>query len=199
MPYKSFTFQQLNELFGLDLSLSPILSAKVVPVEPSEWLWRTIEISSNTAVTTAKERSERIISPIMLDLRERNNRQFSLFSGWSFDVDAELGLNGECDFLLSSVPLDFEIKVPIFALRETKSGEIESCLPQCAAQMVAAQLFNEREHNSIPAVYGCVTTGVVWRFLKLEGNNLIIDVDVYCLDNVPMILGVLQTIVNLYE
>ncbi|MEG4487295.1 hypothetical protein [Microcoleus sp. D2_18a_B4] len=199
MPYKSFTFQQLNELFGLDLSLSPILSAKVVPVEPSEWLWRTIEISSNTAVTTAKERSERIISPIMLDLRERNNRQFSLFSGWSFDVDSELGLNGECDFLLSSVPLDFEIKVPIFALRETKSGEIESCLPQCAAQMVAAQLFNEREHNSIPAVYGCVTTGVVWRFLKLEGNNLIIDVDVYCLDNVPMILGVLQTIVNLYE
>jgi hypothetical protein len=199
MSYKSFTFQQLKERFGLELSLSPILSAKVVPVEPSEWLWRAIEITSNTAVTTAKERSERIISPILLEFRERNNRQFSLFSGWSFDVDAELGLNGECDFLLSSVPLDFEIKVPVFALRETKGPEIESCLPQCAAQMVAAQLFNEREHNSIPAVYGCVTTGVVWRFLKLEGNNLIIDVDVYCLDNVPMILGVLQTIVNLYQ
>jgi hypothetical protein len=199
MSYKSFTFQQLKDLFGLEPSLSPILSAKVMPLEPSEWLWRTLEISSYTAVTTAKERSERIISPILLESRERNNRQFSLFSGWSFDVDAELGLNGECDFLLSSVPFDFEIKVPVFALRETKGPEIESCLPQCAAQMVAAQLFNEREHNSIPAVYGCVTTGVVWRFLKLEGNNLIIDVDVYCLDNVPMILGVLQTIVNLYQ
>ncbi|MEG4860609.1 hypothetical protein QUB75_24495 [Microcoleus sp. K1-B6] len=199
MSYKSFTFQQLEERFGLELSLSPILSAKVIPVEPSEWLWRAIEISSNTAVTTVKERSERIISPILLDFRERNNRQFSLFSGWSFDVDADLGLNGECDFLMSSVPFDFEIKVPVFALRETKGGEIESCLPQCAAQMVAAQLFNEREHNSIPAIYGCVTTGVVWRFLKLEGNNLIIDVDVYCLDNVSMILGVLQTIVNLYQ
>lgn len=199
MSYKSFTFQQLEERFGLDLSLSPILSAKVVPVEPSEWLWRAIEISSNTAVTTVKERSERIISPILLEFRERNNRQFSLFSGWSFDVDAELGLNGECDFIMSSVPFDFEIKVPVFVLRETKGGEIESCLPQCAAQMVAAQLFNEREHNSIPAIYGCVTTGVVWRFLKLEGNNLIIDVDVYCLDNVSLILGVLQTIVNLYQ
>ncbi|MEG5044961.1 hypothetical protein [Microcoleus sp. B4-C1] len=199
MSYKSFTFQQLEERFGLELSLSPILSAKVIPVEPSEWLWRAIEISSNTAVTTVKERSERIISPILLEFRERNNRQFSIFSGWSFDVDAELGLNGECDFLLSSVPFDFEIKVPVFVLRETKGGEIESCLPQCAAQMVAAQLFNEREHNSIPAIYGCVTTGVVWRFLKLEGKNLIIDVDVYCLDNVPMILGVLQTIVNLYQ
>ncbi|MEG4505925.1 hypothetical protein QUA81_19915 [Microcoleus sp. F6_B4] len=199
MPYQSFTFQQLEERFGLELSLSPILSAKVVPVEPSAWLWRAIEISSNTAVTTAKERSERIISPILLEFRERNNRQFSLFSGWSFDVDAELGLHGECDFLMSAVPFDFEIKVPVFALRETKGGEIESCLPQCAAQMVAAQLFNERERNSIPAVFGCVTTGVVWRFLKLEGNNLIIDADVYCLDNVPMILGILQTIVNLYQ
>ncbi|MBD1828089.1 hypothetical protein NDI47_17700 [Microcoleus vaginatus GB1-A2] len=199
MPYKSFTFQQLKELFGVEPSLSPILSAKVMPVEPSEWLWRTLEISSNTAVTTAKERSERIISPVLLESRERNNRQFSIFSGWSFDVDISRGLNGECDFLLSSVPLDFEIKVPVFALRETKGGEIESCLPQCAAQMVAAQLFNEDKHNSIPAVFGCVTTGVVWRFLKLEGKNLIIDADVYCLDNVPMILGVLQTIVNLYQ
>ncbi len=81
MSYKSFTFQQLKERFGLELSLSPILSAKVVPVEPSQWLWRTIEISSNTAVTTAKERSERIISPILLELIERNNRQFFLFSG----------------------------------------------------------------------------------------------------------------------
>ena len=199
MPDKSFTFQQLKHLFGLEPSLSPIVSAKVMPLEPWEWLWRTLEISSYTAVTTAKERSERIISPILLESRERNNRQFSLFYGWSFDVNAELGLKGECDFLLSSVPLDFEIKLPVFALRETKGPEIESCLPQCAAQMVAAQLFNEREHNSIPAVYGCVTTALVWRFLKLEGNNLIIDVDVCCLDNVPRILGILQTIVNLYQ
>ncbi|MEG3842889.1 hypothetical protein [Microcoleus sp. herbarium14] len=199
MSYKSFTFQQLKELFGLQPSLSPLLSiAKVIPLEPSEWLWRTLEITSNTAVTTEKERSERIISPILLESRERNNRQFSVFSGWSFDVDVSRGLNGKCDFLLSSVPFDFEIKAPVFVLKETKGGKIESCLPQCAAQMVAAQLFNEREQNSIPAVFGCVTTGVVWRFLKIEGNNLIIDPDVYYLDNVPLLLGVLQRIVNLY-
>ncbi|MEO6862871.1 MAG: hypothetical protein ABI180_15265 [Microcoleus sp.] len=200
MSYKSFTFQELKDRFKLDLSLSPILSStKVIPLEPSPWLWRALEISSNSAVTTAKERSERIISPILLDSREKNNRQFSIFSGWSFDVDVSQGLHGECDFLLSGVPFDFEIKVPFFAVRETKGGEIESCLPQCAAQMVAAQLFNKRQQNSIPAVFGCVTTGVAWRFLKLERNNLIIDDDVYYLDNIPMILGVLQKIVNLYQ
>ncbi|MEG4321476.1 MULTISPECIES: hypothetical protein [unclassified Microcoleus] len=199
MSYKSFTFQQLKERFGLEISLSPILSTKVIPLEPSQWLWKALEISSHTAVTTAKERSERIISPILLESREKNNRQFSIFSGWSFDVDVSRGLHGECDFILSSVPLDFEIKVPFFAVRETKGGAIESCLPQCAAQMVAAQLFNQRQQNSIPAVFGCVTTGIVWRFIKLEGNNLMIDDDVYYLDNLPLILGVLQKIVNLYK
>jgi hypothetical protein len=130
MSYKSFTFQELKDRFKLDLSLSPILSStKVIPLEPSPWLWRALEISSNSAVTTAKERSERIISPILLDSREKNNRQFSIFSGWSFDVDVSQGLHGECDFLLSGVPFDFEIKVPFFAVRETKGGEIESCLP----------------------------------------------------------------------
>lgn len=200
MSYKSFTFQQLKDMFGLQPSVSPILSiAKVVPLEPSKWLWRTLEITSNTAVTTEKERSERIISPILLECRERNHRQFSIFSGWSFDVDVSRGLTGKCDFLVSCVPLELEIKAPVFALKETQSGEIESCLSQCAAQMVAVQLFNEREQNSIPAVFGCVTTGVVWRFLKLEGNNLIIDADVYYLDNVPLILGLLQTIVDSYR
>ncbi|TAF58447.1 MAG: hypothetical protein EAZ60_03100 [Oscillatoriales cyanobacterium] len=164
MSYRTFTFQQLKDRFGLEMSLSPILSAKIIPLEP-----------------------ERIISPILLEFREKNHRQFSIFSGWAFDVDVSQGLHGECDFLFSGAPLNFEIKVPFFALRETKSGEIESCLPQCAAQMV------------IPAVFGCVTSGVVWRFLKLKGNNLIIDDDVYYLDNLPTILGVLQKIVNLYK
>ena len=200
MSYESFSFQLLKDRFGLEPSLSSLLSnTKVIPLEPSEWLWRSLEISSNTAVKTAKERSERIISPILLELRERNKRQFSLFSGWSFDVDVSQKLNGKCDFLLSCVPFDFEIKIPVFVLKETKGGEIETCLPHCAAQMVAARLFNERKQNSIPAVFGCVTTGVVWRFLKLEGNNLTIDADVYYLDNVPLILGALQTIINLYQ
>ena len=200
MSYTSFTFQQLKDQFGLEISLSPILSsAKVIPLEPSQWLWRSLEISSNTSVTTEKERSERIISPILLEAIERNNRQFSLFSGWSFDVDIDRGLNGKCDFILSGVPFDYAIKVPVFVTKETQGRDIESCLPQCAAQMVAAQLFNEREQNSMPAVFGCVTTGVVWRFLKLEQNNLIVHADVYYLDNVPLILGALQTIINLYK
>ncbi|MGL5060527.1 MAG: hypothetical protein ACRC62_11160 [Microcoleus sp.] len=200
MSYKSFTFKQLKEQFGLQQSISSIFrTAEIIPVEPSDWLRKTLEIAAHTALTTEKERSERIVSPILLESREHNNRQFSIFSGALFDVDITRGLNGECDFLLSCVPFDFEIQVPVFALIEAKRGEIEPGLSQCAAQMVAAKIFNDRANNPISTIFGCVTTGDVWRFLKLAGDNLTIDADVYYLNNLSVILGVLQAIVDSYK
>jgi len=37
---------------------------------------------------------------------------------------------------------------------------------QCIAGMVAAQHFNQREGQPIDAIYGAVTTGEIWKFLK---------------------------------
>ncbi len=50
----------------------------------------------DNVLKTEKERSERIISPVLLESMERNNRRFSLFSGWVFDVDV---------YYLDNVPL----------------------------------------------------------------------------------------------
>lgn len=41
--------------------------------------------------------------------------------------------------------------------------------------MVTARLFNERPGSPAGASLGCVTTGTVWRFLKPDGANLLID------------------------
>ncbi len=40
------------------------------------------------------------------------------------------------------------------------------------AEMVAAQRFNQAKEQPITAVYGCVSSGTQWRFLKLEGQTL---------------------------
>jgi len=37
--------------------------------------------------------------------------------------------------------------------------------------MLGAQIFNQGEINTI---YGCVTTGEIWQFLKLEQNIIIL-------------------------
>ena len=44
-------------------------------------------------------------------------------------------------------------------IREAKNDNIKSEIPQCIAEMLAAQLFNERRQNQISVVYGVVTTG----------------------------------------
>jgi hypothetical protein len=52
-------------------------------------------------------------------------------------------------------------------------------LGQCVAEMLAARIFNEREGNDISTIYGTVTSGTNWRFLKLEGDIVNIDLDEY--------------------
>ena len=171
MAYRSFSFKKLKEQFGIQPRLSPLFP-QVQPIAPSAWLTQTLAISSATTLTTEKERSERIISPILLELREHNARQFSVLSGLVFDVDAEQGLNGECDFILSRHPFDFDIQAPVFTVVEAKKGDIESGLPQCIAQMIAAEIFNFKDGTVLSAIYGAVTTGDVWRFLKLSGDAI---------------------------
>ncbi len=197
MAYRSFNFKKLKEQFGIQPHLSPLFP-QVQPIEASSWLKQTLAIASATTLTTEKERSERLISPILLELREHNARRFSVLSGLVFDVDSEQGLNGECDFILSRNPFDFEIQAPVFTIVEAKKGDIESGLPQCIAQMIAAEIFNLRDGTALSAIYGAVTTGDVWRFLKLSGSerDLQIDSETHYLDNLPIVLGILQAIVE---
>jgi hypothetical protein len=59
--------------------------------------------------------------------------------------------------------------------------------------MVAAQIFNEREGNEIPVIYGTVTSGTNWKFLKLKGKVVEIDLVEYYLTDVNKILGILAS------
>ncbi|MEN8220219.1 MAG: hypothetical protein ABFS56_28485 [Pseudomonadota bacterium] len=82
---------------------------------------------------------------------------------------------------------------------EAKKNAIESNLGQCAAQMLGARLFNQNENNDIETIYGCVTTGETWQFIKLENEAIHIDSHRYYINNVGEILGVLQVIIDFYK
>ena len=78
-------------------------------------------------------------------------------------------------------------------LVEAKKEDILAGLGQCVAEMVAAQIFNEREGNEISVIYGTVTSGTNWKFLKLEGKVVEIDLVEYYLTDVKKILGILAS------
>ncbi len=54
--------------------------------------------------------------------------------------------------------------------------------------MIAAQLFNEREGNKVSSIYGAITTGTNWKFLKLTGNVVEINLNEYYLTDIEKIL-----------
>jgi hypothetical protein len=107
-----------------------------------------------------------------------------------------MGLNGFCDFLLSKSTTAYIIEAPVIMLVEAKKGELDVGLGQCVAEMVAAQMFNQNEHKPISIVYGSVTSGKLWQFLKLEGKDVTIDVNEYQVTPVERILGILKWMVD---
>ncbi|MBW4505733.1 MAG: hypothetical protein KME64_04385 [Scytonematopsis contorta HA4267-MV1] len=132
-----------------------------------------------------------IITPILLEVRRKANYEISLFSGSDFNVDAERGLNGFCDFIISRSKEQLIINAPVIIIVEAKNENIKGGLGQCAAAMLAAQLFNQQEENEIKTIYGAVTTGDIWKFMKLEESNLFIDLNNYYIREISKILGVL--------
>ena len=81
---------------------------------------------------------------------------------------------------------------PLIAIVEAKNENIIGGLGQCIAEMVAASIFNQAENNqNITMLYGIVTTGTAWKFLKMNNLEVVIDLDEYLIENPGRILGIL--------
>ncbi len=198
MSYGDFTLKEVQHRFQLQLAEPLDWFAEAPELEPSPLLRANLQenIPLATAINTEKARSELIIAPVLVEVRARLEHRISLFSGVDFTVDPEKGLNGVCDFLLSKSPVQQFIDVPVVTVFEAKNENLKSGLGQCAAAMVAAQLFNEREGKALAALFGCITTGTLWRFLQLAGGTLTIDQREYHIERVPKILGILVRMVS---
>ncbi|MDY6783331.1 MAG: hypothetical protein SW833_12445 [Cyanobacteriota bacterium] len=198
MAYSDFKLNKIIKTFNLILNENLDLFADTAEVEFGEILEFLLEENSVLAmdINTEKARSELLIAPILLELRRQVNYKISLFSGSEFNVEPAQGLNGTCDFLISLSPERLFISAPVVTLVEAKKEDIKGGLGQCVAEMLAAQLFNDREENNIPIIYGTVTSGTVWRFLKLEGKIVYIDRVEYYLRDIKKILGILLSAVG---
>ena len=197
MAYSEFTLEIAQKTFQLNTVRSLGLFAEIEPVPPSEYLTMGLarKASLATAIGTEKARSEMIVVDVLVDLLEHFDHSISLFSGIDFSVDAEKGLTGVCDFLVSLSPEQFYLESPIIVLVEAKNLDLKLGIGQCVAEMLAAQRFNAERENDIPCIYGASTTGIDWQFLKLQENNLHIDMSTYTIERCDRILGILSSMV----
>jgi hypothetical protein len=193
MAYSSFTLSQVQSQFGLKVNKG-VFFRDVPPLIPRQ---RTIEAMAESAPFAATQGSEKVLSeliiaPLLFELRSLLDGKIGLFSGMDFSIDPGLGLNGICDFLLTRSSNELLIEAPAIVLIEAKKADLIAAWGQCAAEMVAAQKFNLSMGKEIPVIYGSVTTGMQWQFLKLSGTDLTIDTTQYPLDPLDRILGILK-------
>jgi hypothetical protein len=193
MPYSNFTSKDLKERFGVIQEIKPDIFTNLPPRQVSDWLKTSLQKHTRMALNQGleKARSEFIIAPILAELYDQAQNELSLFSGWELNVDIDLGLVGRCDFLISRSNNQSYLESPIVVAVEAKQDDFRQGINQCIAEMVAARIFNEREGNNIRKIFGCVTTGDVWRFLVLDGNLATIEEKVFELTEVEQIVGIL--------
>ena len=197
MAYSNWTLETVKKAFDLEEVNAAGIFSHVEPVALSAHLTTTLErnVPLAFAMGTEKAKSELIVSAVLVELWEHFNRGISFFSGVDFNVDAESGLTGVCDFVVSLSPSQFHLESPIILLVEAKRDNLTAGLGQCVAEMVAAQRFNAEQGNDIPCVYGATTSGIDWVFLKLEGKKLQIDMTAYQIAQCDRVLGVLASMV----
>lgn len=193
MSYSDFTLKKIKDEFGLNLIEDQDLFSKIPGITVSEYLSVTLNynVPLAMAVGTEKARSEFIIANVLLEIRKILENKISLFSGVIMDVDKEKGLTGFCDFIISKSPEQFYLSAPVITVVEAKNEYIVSGLGQCIAEMYASRIFNSREGLELPAIYGVVTTGNTWKFLKQAGNDVYIDLQEYHIGNINKIVAIL--------
>jgi hypothetical protein len=189
--FSQVTTQDLKQLFDIDSGGGMFIPSVKEVIVPS-WLVYILERQKKNLAMLRNEKalSEAIISPILMGVQEVFENKVTVFSG---EPLATKDISGVCDFLITKVPKAFEPKGGGYlVLVEAKKQDLLSGIPQCIAEMYAAQVLNENNET----VYGCVTTGLEWLFIKLENNVATIHSNVYTLSEVPTILGVFDWIIN---
>lgn len=197
MAFAEFTFPQVQQALGLAVDEADLFSPlPAVPLREDFVITLTEGAAIALAINTEKAKSEFIIAPVLLELRRLLGGAVGLFSGVALDVDPSKGLTGVCDFILTKATRQFILSAPLVTVVEAKNDNLRNGLGQCIAEMYASALYNQQEGSTIAAVWGVVTTGSAWKFLRLEDTTVTLDLKEYYIDNLGKILGVLQHVVE---
>jgi hypothetical protein len=187
MAYSDFTLEILRHEFGITVR-DQALFETVGGLVPTAWLRESLARGAAPAVVSEKARGEFIVAPILIECRERLPPGINIYSGVTLNAEPERGLIGECDFVLARSASKYALQSPLMMILEAKKHDIDLGLGQCAAQMLAACRYNERDGKHLPYLYGCVTNGHFWHFLKLQATDLQLHPERFAIEEVSKIL-----------
>lgn len=87
---------------------------------------------------------------------------------------------------------------PIIVLAAARELDLPNGIPHCVAGMHTAQRLNQAAGRN-GAVFGCVTIGTQWLFIRLEGDRAQTHPTVYFASQLPQVLAVFQWIIARFD
>jgi hypothetical protein len=198
MGYSNYKkIRQVKAKFGTPFRSVDIFANTVIaPIPPSEWLIISLDRAYASPPTNEKSKSERLVSPILLEVLDEFRDKIAFFSGEEVNISAEDDLAGPCDFFFALTPPSLLIEAPIFSIAEAKDEDLDWGIAQCSAQLYAANILNHQEGKNLPILYGCATTGTEWIFIKYENNTFYIDKQPKT--DLPQVLGIFHWIIQFF-
>lgn len=193
MAFSDFRYPAVLGELGLTETSVPNLFGHVPPVSAGAALSSLLPSYIQLASTAHTEfsRSVWMVGPVLGDVWTRYKGSICLIGGAEFAADPPAKLSGQCDFLFGRYPQVSYVKAPAVLLFEAKRDSIPDGLGQCISAMVGADRFNRAQGKPLDTIYGCVTTGSLWRFLTLVGTIITVDQAEYTIRDVDQILGIL--------
>jgi len=175
--YYGYTIQQLREAFHVEIRHDNLFAT----LTPSERTYPDLQRRVNQSVLRIKSvtadneatRKGLLVTPVvseasfLYDLGIFLEKDLHVPKDKTPDLPHQL--NGKCDYALSMDMFDF--MYPVIAVLEAKPSELSKGIGQCLSELVATlTLFEQQQY-----VYGVITDGEVWEFMRLDDTILTLD------------------------
>jgi hypothetical protein len=196
MAFSDFTYPEVIQQLGLTERTVPDLFADIAPLQPGPALRASLPLGLRLGPAAHSEVSRAIwmVGPVLGDVWERYAGQLCLNAGVEFDGDPTAKLTGYCDFIVSRGPQRAVVGPPVLLIFEAKRDSIPGGMGQCIAGMVGARRYNLRHNAPADPIHGCVTTGSLWKFVRLNNTEVTTDITEYQIAQVDKLLGILTHI-----
>jgi len=139
MAYSDFkTFDQINQNLGIAIEADNELYRHIEPVKLIAWFIETMKMAYTKAVriNTESSRQALIVDNVLMELNQHIIISFFLEN--TFNVDADKGLTGNPDGIISKSDNQLYITSPVVVLVEAKKSDLGSGLPLCGKQYSAS-------------------------------------------------------------
>lgn len=197
MAFGEFTYPEVIAHFGLT-ETTAALFATAKPVALSAGLLDAFQgnLTLASTIRTEKARAEWLVAPILGELWRRYRDRISLYSGLDFPADPDAKLTGFCDFLIGRGAQLPRLVAPLLVVIEAKKDDVSTGYGQCIAGMVGIRSFNRRAGKPASPVFGVVTTGISWQFLRLDETLLTFDPQEHPIDPPDRLYGILVAMID---